>query len=550
MTAAGTKGDTAIFAHKDGHEIHVKKSALSPKMKADLEALVKTKMAKGGEVKQSNPKLEESKKLPPMADGGDVADSIPINLQNPEVNPPSQDVPPPQDPGEQPYGTVPGQNLLEQPLAGVGQAPQVAPPALPPVQHVAETAQAAQLSDAPPEPSGPAQMPQTKAPEQAGLGAVSQGVAGGIQEQRQGIEQEAKAKSQAAEGTANALAAGQINKDMADSHYQEQLSSLEQERQALNHDIQNQHIKPDQYISDMSVPGKLMTGIGLILGGIGGGLTGQENPAMKFLQAQIDRNIHAQTAELGKKENLLSANMRQFGNIQQARDFTRVQNNDMIKNMIDQAAAKAGTPMAQAEALKAKGQLDQQSGMLMAKLGAMNTINSPKAGQGDISSALQTLRFTDPEQAKEIEGRLVPGVGIGNVPVPSDIRSKILAHQQLDERAKDLYKWASDHTGSLNPKDIAVGKEKALALQSLYREGTLGTVYKAGEQPLLDKVVGSDPTSFFNSMSNLPKLKEVVESNGALFGKLKNQYGIRPLAGQQQQEAPKARFTPNFKPRQ
>lgn len=555
MKASGkSKEGLAVFKHRDGHEIHVDPKNLSPKVRGELEGLVKK--AKGGEIEQSNPKLEQSKLTPntralhKYAEGtpdGPIQlpdqDQIPINLsQAPGTIPP--DAQTPQDPGSAPYGTVPADNLAQNPLGGLqDQAGPQSGDAIPQTPD-----QPTPQPDASPNQAGPAQIPTPQPPTPAETTPYS-AIAGGVEKEKQGIQQVADAQQAASKATADAITAEQIKRQQDDQPYMQQIQELETERRSIAQEIKDGHIKPDQYISQMDVPQKLSTAIGLILGGIGGGILHEENPAMKFLNAQIDRNIAAQQSELGKKENLLSANIRQFGNLQQARDFTRINHNDIIKNMVDKAVAENGGQLAQGQGAQLIGQLEQKSGMLQAKWGAINTIQHGGASEGVVNQALQKLDIADPEMAKQLRAKMVPGVGMAEVDVPSEVRSKILAQRQLDERAKDLYSWASAHTGSLNPKNVAVGREKAMALQSLYREGMLGTVYKSGEQPLLDKVVNSDPTSFFNAVSTLPKLKEVIDSNSALYGKLNNQYGIRPFGGQQNQQQSQTPAIRTFIPR-
>lgn len=53
-------------------------------------------------------------------------------------------------------------------------------------------------------------------------------------------------------------------------------------------------IDPEQYLSNMGIGSKILTGLGLVLSGIGSGLTGQPNMAISMLQNNLDRNIGAQ----------------------------------------------------------------------------------------------------------------------------------------------------------------------------------------------------------------------------------------------------------------
>lgn len=597
--------DHTVFEHKDGHQIHVKNSALSPKMRGEME-----KLTSGGKInKQSNPKLEESKKQPlkfaqggstddvpepnqknaqgfvngfnksgwepstwinnikqgisgssddssspspsptPMAEGGDP---IKIDLAQATAN---QDVPAPaQDaavPEDQPYqmGTV------ADPTSGLPDKD--SSDTIPIAAQVSASPESAPLPDngsAGPaiQPSAP-KAPQANTIPQNPTDNITSGISRGIGEERQGIEQEAAAKGQMSQDTAQALQEGQAAKNQNDVTFRDQLQGLTTERQNIINDIQAKHIDPNQLISQMDVPQKIATGIGLILGGIGGGLTHQENPALKYLNNQIDRNINAQQAELGKKENLLSANYRQFGNLEQARDFTRVNHNDLIKNMVDQAAAKAGTPMAQAEALKLKGQLDQNSGMLMAKVGAMSTLNHPNAGVGDINSALQTLRVVDPEKAKEAESRLIPNVGMSSVPLDQATRAKIVERNTLDNNINQLIAFQKKYGGTLegitDPQVRAQGEALSRQVQDQYRRGNDQGVFKPAEAAFVNGVIADNPSSLFSKFTKLPGYKSASAINQGNLKELYGSVGMRPFNINPVQQ-PQRRFIPgSFKPR-
>jgi len=88
----------------------------------------------------------------------------------------------------------------------------------------------------------------------------------------------------------------------------------------INKEIISKKIDPNRYMANMSTFGKVATALGLILGGIGQGMTGgKENLALRMLEKSIDNDLDAQREELGKKNNLLTAYYRMYGDIQQAR---------------------------------------------------------------------------------------------------------------------------------------------------------------------------------------------------------------------------------------
>jgi hypothetical protein len=291
----------------------------------------------------------------------------------------------------------------------------------------------------------------------------------------------------------------------------------------------------------MGTGGRIATAIGLILGGMGGGLTHQQNPALQFLNQQIDRDIDSQKQELGKKENLLNANLRQFGNLRDATDMTRVMQNDIVSMKLREAAAKAGTPAAAAAALKAAGDLDMQSAPIQAQMALRKTVMSSMGNVGQnpdqMGTMIQGMRMLSPELAKSMEERFVPGIGMASIPVPNDARNTLIAKNQLNKMATDFYQWSQKHSGTLDPRIVNEGKTKAAELQSLYRNSINGGVFKKGEQDFIDNIIDSDPTKFFNSLRVLPKLKEVINNNNSQLNTLKKGLGL-PSAPQIQESAP------------
>ena len=191
-------------------------------------------------------------------------------------------------------------------------------------------------------------------------------IMGGYEKQQTGIQQESEAQQQQAKQASEALKTqlAAVNKTAED--YQTHYQDLDNERKAFQQDITDKHIDPNHYLGSMDAGQRMQTSIGLILGGLGGG--GQGNQALDFLNRQIDRDISAQQADLGKKETLLSANLRQFGNLKDATDMTKVMQNDILITKLKQAEATAQSPMAKARALQLSGQLESQQAPIVQQL--------------------------------------------------------------------------------------------------------------------------------------------------------------------------------------
>ncbi len=212
--------------------------------------------------------------------------------------------------------------------------------------------------------------------------AYSEAFTKGLGEQKAGLAQEAAAQQAQGAASAQALQAQVATQQKATEVFQAHAQELNKERQAFMADMKNQHIDPSHYLSSMGVMGKIGTAIGLILGGLGAADGSGRNPASDFLDHQIDRDIDAQKANLGKQNSLLEANMQQFKNMRDATDMTRVMQSDIVSNQLKEAAAKASGPMAKAKALQAAGQLDTQSAATLSQIAMRKTLLSGmQAGQ-------------------------------------------------------------------------------------------------------------------------------------------------------------------------
>lgn len=166
----------------------------------------------------------------------------------------------------------------------------------------------------------------------------------------------------------------QQSKDMSTSYqaYVAKLQQLDQQRvtetkaaqaridQVIS-DISQSKIDPNHFWSTRSTTEKVATGIGLILGGIGSGLTKQPNMAAQFVERAIDRDVEAQRAEIGKKENLLGFMFKKYGNIQDAAQATRGYLSAVIAGQAGLAAARAGSTTAQANAQLLQSKLAQDA---------------------------------------------------------------------------------------------------------------------------------------------------------------------------------------------
>lgn len=232
-----------------------------------------------------------------------------------------------------------------------------------------------------------------------GTNALASATQTGVGNQIAGIKGEAKAQGALGTQQSGILDKSQEELKAIQDHYEDQFTDLNLERDKLLKDISDQHIDPQHYIGSKDSVGKIATGIGLILGGMGAGLTGGPNQALEFLNKQIDRDIEAQRMKLGVKETLLSANMKQFGNLHDAMAMTRVNQMDIVSNQLQQAAAKSQDPMAKARAQQAIGYFQQKAAPLMSQSAGRQAIL--KAGENGQVSPTTQIRMLLPHDEQE-----------------------------------------------------------------------------------------------------------------------------------------------------
>jgi hypothetical protein len=390
---ASTKTHT-IFEHPEGHTIRIAHDKLAPEHVASLKEL--PKYDQGGPVtapqKPSQPTASPSPQ--PQPQSSDVAKQIAAGFKKATGFAEGGPVYPKAD--EKTMSGEPGATAVENPYYqqhGIFNAM--------PFHPDSGTDEMAQSAQKPEEPQNYdlSQLMQNKSSQPQGdiygtesyLKAYGQGLG----ETKAGIQQQAQAEGQLGKAQAFQSEAAASHLENLNNDYAKHVSDLNQERQSLIQDIQNQHIDPNHFLGSKDTLSKASTAIGLILGGLGGGLSGQENPALKFLNEQINRDIEAQKLNLGKSQNLLSANIHQYGNLRDATDMTRVMQMDLLSSRLKASAANAQDPMAKARALQAAGQLDMQSAPIVSQMAARKALMSGQQG-GNLDPAL-AIRFLVPE---------------------------------------------------------------------------------------------------------------------------------------------------------
>lgn len=390
---------SATLQHPSGHKVVIAKKGLSGKLQKDLSS-IPMHMADGGEVDDDRSVFDVMNKPEPSA-GTDISPAVPqgqkyVSLGDYDV--PSVDATPRGMPRN-----------IEQ-----DSAPTLEPPAQAAVS------------------------PEVKAPI---MGADPSDMKASLNEMIQGKNQEAQAAAKIADATQKIQGSRITELQELNNRSNGYLSDYNKEYQHFQSDLQNNHINPQRYIQNMTGGQKIMSAIGMILGGIGGALTHQENPAMKFLNQSIENDVNSQKEDMNNKRTLFSANMQNFGHQLNALEMTKANLAQIVDAQLQQSAAQQGSALAMARAKQAGAQLKLQYGPALFKqmarrqaldinsaAGQAQVIGQNPAANVDPAQLVQALGIPDHAQKDVLEEiKRAQNVGVNG--------DKILSY--FDQASKD-----------------------------------------------------------------------------------------------------------------
>lgn len=193
---------------------------------------------------------------------------------------------------------------------------------------------------------------------------------------------------------------------LADDFKSNQATFMKHQQDFMN-DYANNHIDPRHYQENMSTGSRIASAIGLFLGGAGSATTGS-NPALDFLNKQIDRDISGQQSRIDQQKTLLGANQEMYHDQLLSQNQTRANMNDIYDRQIQLAATKLGTPQAKALADQAHSQFALQNSQLLQQNALRATVlkSVQQGGHGLDAMDLAHAGFMSPEQAEKEQSSL------------------------------------------------------------------------------------------------------------------------------------------------
>jgi hypothetical protein len=381
----------------------------------------------------------------------------------------------------------------------------------------------------------------------------------GLQKEQQGAAQTAQVTGGLGAEQAGTLAGGVNQLNDLNNAYTRHYMDLTKERQALVQEVNSgaQQLDPQRFIKNMSTGDRVLTGIGLVLGGFGVADThgAMPNLAAQFLQRNIDRDVENQRMQLGVKQNLLDYNLKQTGDLRLATDTTKLNTMDMIGMHLKQQAAAAQNPLQQAALLNQSGLIDQKAGELQAQIaqrktfmqiGAQGAAGSEQSFQSQ-NNMLRMMGEEGDKLAKNREEHHVPGLaGQSSIPVSDKDQGAFQEMQNLGKTFQDAQNYLSQAgavghplPGAARSEGIALKNRIELSIGKL--EGLNRFTHEEGERyrEMIPDLDGTHLTS-----ADQAKLNTLSQELQNKMGTFKSGYGYNPNS-QTPQEAAQQKATGN-----
>lgn len=344
----------------------------------------------------------------------------------------------------------------------------------------------------------------------------------GQNQQAQGIQQIMGAKSKEGSDTADAyqkyIDTMKVQNEATAVNFKNMNSALDAETK----EYQTQKIDPNRIWHNSSLGGKISAAIGIVLGGIGGGMTHSPNAALGVIKDLTDNDIEAQKADINNKHTLFQMNMEKYRNVQLADTATRLQMINALDATIKKSVAQSGSAQAMGNGNMLLGQLQTERAGMMQKFALMQT-QAQSLGAGGGQGGLPVKQEPYALLAdKDYQGRrIVVGDRAFQAATPEDakdLKGMLSEYGPVKDQVQQL--------SALGPSALIPGtpdnmKATALRASLVPKLNKLHGLNRLSEEDI--KLMGnqlSDPTKFSQLMTSglknnqfMNNLNDDLESN-------------------------------------
>lgn len=237
-----------------------------------------------------------------------------------------------------------------------------------------------------------------------------------LQNKASSVEQSLESEKAAKQKEAEALANQNKTETNAIADTEDEIAAMPTQQDLINQNkakddalfqaFQNKTIDPNRVWNNSSTGSKISAGIGLILGGIGSGLTGQPNLAANMINNLIERDIDAQKSDQSKAMNAWKMNRESLGNDLAANLATQNQMYTALKYQMQKAATQAGSDVVLARASGANALIDQQIAQNRMKMSmiqqGMGVGSEQRGGFSGHDPSILVPQLVPPDRQKEV----------------------------------------------------------------------------------------------------------------------------------------------------
>lgn len=341
---------------------------------------------------------------------------------------------------------------------------------------------------------------------------------------------------------------------------------LSQEAQAWQNDLNNGHIQPETYqdlFNKKDTLGKIGTIFGLLVGGAGAGLSHQPNALLGMMNKEIENDLNAQMKSKDNAVNYIRLNQQHQMNQAQikainqdtnikAYSLARMQMNIGATHKMAQMVQSIPATLPDGRPNPARANAENAFAMMYSGMTSENSNIEDKAaaasalfnfgGGGGKQTEQQfqqnnkVLRLSGNEKiAENRERKHVPGFeGEASRDVEKGDHETIRAMDDFNETVQKVREFAKQHSGiksQLNLSDQNYGRTLLMGLKSRYQDlQGMGTL-KGFDIPILNEELGKNLVSVANSITNDPKLRAAQDLNNSKIGAMKRSYGFPESSG-------------------
>ncbi len=338
-----------------------------------------------------------------------------------------------------------------------------------------------------------------------------------------------------------------------------------EDAQAFANDLSNGHISPKSYgeIADKHTLGRIGTMFGMLLGGIGSGLSGQPNILMGMMDKEIDRDLDAQQKSKSNAQNLYNLASQRISSEAgagltdaqaQALKYTTAKSYyqqlllHKFMGMVSKLPPGPQRQQAEASIGMMANQIANGDYQVLDKIHAMGMLTGGGMGSGGgdpEEAAFQsrnkamaesgdpaTIAKAQWESERHLSG--IPGLAgqTASRPMDESVRGTINAQNILDHKVADVLDFAHKTQFEKNPlqriKNDRVGAQKAEELVGYLNQSNGGGILTDGRLKWLKEQTGDNPSSIWQNINgHNDRLREIQRSNQSRQDDLLNSYGLK-----------------------